>query len=135
MTNVNKPRKPIRIFFLLGIVGLSNATFAQERVKEDYNAEQMLRLCKGEVRGMSPDMQSLVCTFRIQGLADLMIHNCESIEFGYRPAPQLSASIIGSTGAIRQTFVNYMEDHPEIWGDYWSFALSTTLSESFPCEN
>ena len=83
-------------------------------VESDYNAEMMLNLCRGEVVGTPENVQSLICTFRIQGLGDMMNYNCYSRSSGYEPAPTLTARIGRSGGAARQAFINYMEDHPEV---------------------
>ncbi len=130
-----KPILPMVCF--LGVASAATHAGAQDdlQVPEQYNAETMLKLCQGEISNVAKDVQSMTCTFRIQGVADMMLYNCYSIDAGYDPAPQLSASVSGSRGAIRQTFINYMEDHPELWGDHWSGALAVALSESFPCEN
>ena len=123
---------------LATLVGISLqvvGAIAQERVPVEYNAETMLKICRGEVVDIPPDVQSMTCTFRIQGVADMMLYNCYSLQAGFNPAPQLSASVSGSRGAVRQTFINYMVDHPEIWDDHWAGALATALSQSFPCEN
>jgi hypothetical protein len=112
-------------------------TYAQDTidVAQDYNAESMLNFCRGDVSDMSPDSQSMICTFRLQGVAEMMLHNCFSRETGFSPAPVLSAQISGSRGAIRQAFVNFMEDNPAMWGEHWSTVVAVAFSENFPCEN
>ena len=100
-----------------------------------YDAETMLNLCRGEVSDMPPEMQSMTCTFRLQGVGDMMSFNCLSREAGFEPAPAFSAQISASRGAVRQTFINFMEANPEVWGSYWAEAVALALSESFPCES
>lgn len=104
-------------------------------VERDYNAETMLNLCKGEAAGTPENVQSLICTFRIQGVGEMLNFNCTSRAGGYQPAPTLTARVVSSRGAARQAFINYMEDHPDIWNDYWAVAVALALSETFPCEN
>lgn len=130
--------KPILpVVFVVGLAVAATHAEAQDdlQVPEQYNAETMLRLCQGEISDAPKDVQSLTCTFRIQGVADMMLYNCGSKEAGHDPAPHLSAYVTGSRGAVRQTFINYMEDHPEVWGEHWSLALAIAFSEMFPCEN
>lgn len=105
---------------------------AQE-VPDDYTAENMLELCKGSVRDQDPKMQSIVCTFRIQGIVSVMIENCLSIDQGYSPATILTSEIPPSKGAARQAFTNYMEANPDKWGLPWHIGLSMALSDTFPC--
>ncbi|GHC45531.1 hypothetical protein [Neogemmobacter tilapiae] len=100
---------------------------------ERYNAETMLRLCQGKMKE-DPDLQSMVCTFRLQGLMTVMIENCMSRADGYDPALILTASPAPSRGALKQAFVNYVEDHPAEWGDPWHIVAAKAASSAFPCE-
>jgi hypothetical protein len=103
-------------------------------VAENYSAETMMKLCTGSVPDENPDFQSMTCTFRLQGLTDVMIGNCASVAMGFQPSPALSASRPPSRGAVRQAFLNFMEDHPEHWGVPWAQAAAMAVSGSFPCE-
>lgn len=47
-------------------ISLPSPGAAQEiEVSENYTAEVMHRLCLGTKKAMPPDMQSMVCTFRL----------------------------------------------------------------------
>ena len=98
-----------------------------------YTAEAMLQLCEGTKQGVPDEVQSLICTFRLQGLAEAMGGNCQSMKEGYRPAPYLSIAAPPSRGAIRQAFKNYAEAHPELWGEWWSSVAAIALAQTFPC--
>lgn len=117
---------------------LSQNAFAENatgEIKKEQTAETMLGFCEGTLSGVPTDVQSLTCTFRIQGVADLMTMNCEAAGRGWNPPPLLTAKPLKSNRAIRQTFINYMKDHPEDWRDYWAFVLAKAISEKFPCED
>lgn len=120
---------------LLSILPLLCAPAMCQVVDKDYNAETMLKLCSGTVPDMAPDAQSMVCTFRLNGLISAMTANCGSIAEGYNPAPVLTAGNPASRGAARQAFKNYMEDHPEQWGLPWHMVAAAAISSTFPCEN
>lgn len=128
-------RSIMQVATFLGLVAGQVVAQNAVGVQKEYNGETMLNLCKGTVPDVPPDVQSMTCTFRLQGVSDLMNYNCVSQREGFDPAPRLSAAISGSRGAVRQTFINYMEDHPEIWGVHWSWAVAVVMSESFACEN
>lgn len=110
----------------------ANPVGAQE-IKKEYMAEEMLRLCTGEVSDLDKDIQSLVCTFRLQGVAEMMVKNCSSMELGYTPVQELSSNKPPSIRALRQAFINYMEDNPEEWGRPWFDVAALATSETFPC--
>ena len=117
------------------IASTYGAGWAQDArpVQKEYQAEEMMRLCTGAIQGAAADTQSLICTFRLQGVGDVMSQNCYSRVEGFNPSPRLSASITASRGAVKQAFLNYMKAHPEEWGDYWANVVANALSEAFPC--
>lgn len=106
---------------------------AQE-VREENNAETMLSFCEGTFESENQDIQSLVCTFRIQGVLTIMGENCTSKQSGYDPVPTLSALPPTSNRAARQAFINYMKDNPSDWGLPWHVAVARAISAEFPCE-
>ncbi|MDZ4310744.1 MAG: hypothetical protein U1A24_09340 [Cypionkella sp.] len=105
---------------------------AQE-VEENYTAEKMLKLCEGSVADRDPEMQSMVCTFRLQGIISIMVENCLSISEGFSPVPALTSDRPPSRGAARQAFKNYMAENPDKWGLPWHQVVALSLSETFPC--
>lgn len=122
--------------FIISVVLYSfcvEAPFAQD-VPEEYNAETMLSFCEGTYEEENADLQSLVCTFRIQGVLSIMGENCASKQVGYDPVPTLMASPPSSNRAARQAFINYMKDNPSDWGLTWYFVLAKAMSEEFPCD-
>jgi hypothetical protein len=121
------------VLLVLGFVTMSAAATA-ETPDVNYTAETMMKLCAGAVADENPEFQSMVCTFRLQGVTEVMMGNCASASMGFQPAPDLSASKPPSRGAIRQAFLNYMEDHPEHWGLPWAQVAAMAISGSFPCE-
>lgn len=123
-------------FLIAGLLAIvcMGAT-AQAEIKQEHTAETMKALCEGTQPNEAPDLQSMVCTFRIQGVAEMMQVNCLSAQQGWKPAPALAANPIGSNKALRQTFINYMKSHPERWQDHWVFVLAEAISEKFPCED
>lgn len=124
----------VRIIFISILVFILQSTIAHsQEITEEYNAEGMLKLCTDKVRDMPEDMQSFVCTFRLQGLTSIMVENCASREFGYEPSPLLSATRPPSKGAIRQAFINFIEANPDKWGLPWHHAAALAVSEAFPC--
>ncbi len=124
--------------FLIALLGLAATTaLSQEttQIPENYNAETMLKICKGEADENDQDMQSMVCTFRIQGIIMMSVENCMSIKDGFSPTPLLTSSAPPSRGAARQAFINFMEDNPQSWSLPWHQAVALSLSATFPCEN
>lgn len=121
--------KWILIFWL----AFSSAVNAEE-VPKEYRAERMYNLCKGEVRGEDKGMQSMVCTFRLQGVVSMMIENCSSVTHGFKPFPLLASGRPPSRGATRQAFINFIEANPDKWGLPWHVTVSMALSEAFPCK-
>lgn len=113
---------------------VANIAFGQE-VPRDYNAEKMLQLCTGTSPDEDPKLQSMICTFRLQGASVILNENCRSIESGFAPAESLSSNSPPSQGAARQAFVNFMEDNPDNWGLPWHVAVSLAISRNFPCTN
>jgi hypothetical protein len=111
---------------------LGSLANAQE-VPKEYRAEDMLKLCTGTVSEEDQGAQSLICTFRLQGVIQMMTANCETVEHGFNPAPFLSAEAPPSGGASRQTFINFMEANPDRWGMPWDIVVAMAISESFPC--
>lgn len=105
-----------------------------EEVAKEYNAETMLKFCTEDFPGEDPEMQSIMCTFRLQGVVLTMVENCLSHEQGYTPNSVLSVRLPPSTGAARQAFVNYMTENRAAWGTSWHHAVYFALSEEFPCE-
>ena len=91
------------------------------------------KLCEGAVADVDPEIQSTVCTFRMQGVISTMIDNCLSVGEGFSPAAVLSSDGPPSRGAARQAFKNYMEANPDSWGLPWHRAVALSLSETFPC--
>lgn len=112
---------------------LASVVNAKE-VPKDYSAERMLNLCKGEVRNEDNGTQSLICTFRLQGVVSMMIENCLSIPHGFKPVPLFTSAVPPSRGAIRQAYINFMEANPDKWGRSWHISVSMAISEAFPCE-
>lgn len=102
-------------------------------VSENYTAESMLKLCEGTVPNRDPELQSMVCTFRIQGVVAIMVENCLSIREGFVPVPILSSGVAPSKGAARQAFKNYMAANPDKWGLPWHHAVALAISQAFPC--
>lgn len=121
------------VLLVLGFLMMGAAATA-ETPDVNYTAETMMKLCVGSVPDENPEFQSMTCTFRLQGVTEVMMGNCASASMGYQPAPELSASKPPSRGAIRQAFLNYMEDHPEHWGLPWAQVATMAVSNSFPCE-
>lgn len=122
------------VLLVLGFLTMSAAATA-ETPDVNYTAETMMKLCAGTVADENLEFQSMVCTFRLQGVTEVMMGNCASASMGYQPAPELSASKPPSRGAIRQAFLNYMEDHPEHWGLPWAQVAAMAVSSSFPCKD
>lgn len=103
-------------------------------LSENYVSEKMYRLCRGEVTGEDKGLQSMICTFRLQGVMMMMVENCHSIDGGFQPMPLFTASSPPSNRAARQAFVNFMESNPEKWGDPWHVSVVMALAETFPCD-
>lgn len=122
----------MRLATTLLIVFLSPTLHARE-VPKDYNAETMLNLCEGKAEG-AKELQSMICTFRIQGVSSVMIENCRSIERGFSPVPILTSESPPSRGAAKQAFINFMKANPKQWALPWGAALALALSETFPCK-
>jgi hypothetical protein len=103
------------VFSLFLLVLTTKPIQAQEtaQIPENYNAETMLKICKGEADENDQDMQSMVCTFRIQGIIMMSVENCMSIKDGFPPTPLLTSSAPPSRGAARQAFINFMEDNSQ----------------------
>lgn len=118
---------------IASVVMFAGGVSSQE-VQEEYNAETMLSFCEGTFESENQDIQSLVCTFRIQGVLTIMGENCASKQAGYDPVPDLSALPPASNRAARQAFINYMKDNPADWGLPWHVALARAISAEFPCE-
>ena len=117
------------------VIWISLASTANsQKVPEDYNAEHMLDLCNGEVPDGEKGMQSMVCTFRMQGIIYMMVENCMSIAHGFKPLPLFTSERPPSRGAARQAFVNFMNANPDKWGLPWHHAVSMALSKNFPCK-
>lgn len=119
-----------RAALLLSLV--APTPLAAQSVPTDYNAETMLKLCRGAADG-DPDMQSMICTFRIQGVAAITGENCLSKDQGYEPHEALASAPPPSRGSARQAFTNYMDANPDAWGLPWHIAVSLALSDAFPC--
>lgn len=122
------------------VVHMATAPLFAEEVKpdsisKDYTAEAMLELCRGNASGTAKELQSMICTFRLQGITNILILNCGSINDGFSPAPNLTAGFPPSKGAVRQAYKNFMEENPELWGKYWSDIAALAISTTFPCEN
>ena len=117
------------------IASTCGAGWAQDTqpVPKEYQAEEMMKLCTGAIQGAPADTQSLICTFRLQGVGDVMSRNCFSRGEGFDPSPHLTASITASREAVKQAFLNHMEAHPEEWDDYWADVVANALSDTFPC--
>lgn len=120
----------------VGLAGIMLSPLAAEdgAKPENYTAEVMHRLCLGSERDEDADIQRMICTFRLQGVANIMIENCASTASGYQPAPALSASPPPSRGALRQAFMNYVEAHPAEWGEPWHIVAARATSGNFPCK-
>lgn len=124
-----------RKFILLALGFFTIVTAANAATpNENYTAETMMKLCTGAVADVDPAVQSMTCTFRLQGLTEVMMGNCASVSWGHQPDPALSASKPPSRGAIRQAFLNHMQDHPEHWGLPWAQVAVKAISGSFPCD-
>ena len=125
---MGKMKAAIYLLLILGPMSLQ----AQE-VPKNYTAETMLNLCRGTAEE-DAELQSMVCTFRIQGVTSIMVENCLSMEQGFDPLPILSSQLPPSKGAARQAFMNFMEKNPDVWGLPWHMPLSLALAETFPCD-
>lgn len=123
----------IRMILVLASISACGAAWAED-VPDNYTAETMMNLCKGTARETEQDMQSMVCTFRIQGVVSMTIENCRSISAGYSPFPAFTSAVPPSKGASRQAFLNYMEDNPQVWDQVWHSVVAMALSEAFPCD-
>ena len=122
----------LRRIALLAALVLALPVNAQD-VDENYTAEKMLRLCEGAVVGEDLEVQSLVCTFRMQGVTAILIENCLSLGQGFSPVTQLTSKRPPSRGAARQAFKNYMASNPDKWGLPWHQVVALSISETFPC--
>ena len=118
---------------VLLLLPLAHSAYGNE-VPEDYDSEKMYRLCRGEVSGEDKGLQSIICTFRLQGVIMMMVENCHSIDRGFQPMPLFTASSPPSNRAARQAFVNFMEANPQKWGDPWHVSVIMALAKTFPCE-
>ncbi|MEP3055804.1 hypothetical protein [Ascidiaceihabitans sp.] len=127
----------MKIFDIVVLTVLASGAAAQElpKVKPINTSETMLRMCDGNYPdGTSPNSQKLVCSFRIQGIIEIMIQNCLSQAHGFTPLSSLTMAKPPSLGAAKQAYINYMNANPQIWGSFWSHAVIPALSEAFPCE-
>ena len=113
-------------------LSLSNMSYSQDAPK-DYQAEKMFELCNGASSGEDKRMQSLICTFRLQGVINIMIENCRSKSEGYTPSSIFTSKGPPSNKAARQAFQNYMETNPDKWGISWHIVVALAISEVFPC--
>lgn len=116
------------------VVLLLVQTASGNEVPENYDSEKMYNLCRGKVHGEDKGLQSMICTFRLQGVILMMVENCRSVERGFQPMPLFTASSPPSNRAARQAFVNFIEANPQNWGDPWHVSVIMALSETFPCE-
>lgn len=125
----------IRTFILAAVALLPLCIpVAGTEVPKDYNAETMLNFCTGQDRETHPDMQSFICTFRMQGVIAIMVENCMSRDDGFQPMPLMSASPPPSKAAARHALLKYMEANPDKWGEPWHHAVAFAIAEAFPCE-
>ena len=120
-----------RILLALSLFPVS--AVAQDAPK-DYKAETMLKLCSGPQSDAPRDLQSSVCTFRLQGVVSIMVENCLTRKQGLDPAPVMTASPPPSIGAVKQAYRNFLRDSPELWGLPWHHAAMMAISEAFPCD-
>lgn len=123
----------IKVITAACVASIALCPASAKEVAKGYTAEEMLRLCQGEAVEMPSDFQNLTCTFRLQGAVELMIMNCSSVVDGRDPDRRLSSGKPPSMGAMRQAFINYMNGHPEVWGQPWFEAVAGAASETFPC--
>lgn len=113
----------------------SAQSVGSSQVKKLLTAETMMELCEGSVPNEPVNLQSMTCSFRIQGVVSMMIMNCLLSGEDFLPNPRLSASPPVSNKAIQQTFLNFMKERPELWSEHWATVLAVSISDTFPCED
>lgn len=72
------------------------------------------------------------CMAVVDTVTTMLAYGCHSSTIGY--APLYSASPPSSTGAAVQTFVNWAEANPQMWGENAVDGVIAAIMETFTCE-
>lgn len=79
-------------------------------------------------------VESVLCGALIEGVAQMLVWNCLTRDYGWRPDPTVAAGRPPSLEAAVGAFIAWVEDNPGDENEEWHLGLTSALTEAFPCE-
>ncbi len=97
--------------------------------QEGRTAGELAEYCEAE-RG---SVESVLCGGLVEGVAQMLVWNCVTRDYGWRPDPTVVAGPPPSLEDAVEVFLDWVRDDPERTGEEWHLELTSALTEAFPC--
>ena len=105
--------------------GLSGTAEGQEA----RTAGELAEYCRAE----RYSEESVLCGGLVEGVAQMLVWNCVTRDYGWRPDPTVVAGRPPSLEAGVEAFLDWVRDDPQRAEEEWHLGLTSALTEAFPC--
>ena len=110
---------------LAALMSLGTVSHAEEA----RTAGELAGYCEVE-RG---SVESVLCGGLVEGVAQMLVWNCVTRDYGWRPDPTVVAGPPPSLEAAVEAFLDWLRDNPQKTEEEWHLGLTSALTEAFPC--
>ena len=78
--------------------------------------------------------ESVLCGGLIEGVAQMLVWNCVTRDYGWRPDRTIVAGQPPSLEAAVEAFLVWVRNNPSQKQEEWHLGLTSALTEAFPCD-
>lgn len=98
--------------------------------QEGRTVGQLAEYCRAE----RYSEESVLCGGLVEGTAQMLVWNCVTRDYGWRPDSTVVAGPPPSLEAAVEAFLDWARDDPRRTEEEWHLGLTSALTEAFPCE-
>ena len=98
--------------------------------QEARTAAELADYCRAE----RYSEESVLCGGLVEGTAQMLVWNCVTRDYGWRPDPTVVAGPPPSLEAAVEAFLDWTGDDPRRAEEEWHLGLTSALTRAFPCE-
>ncbi len=98
--------------------------------EETRTAGELADYCRAE----RYSEESVLCGGLVEGTAQMLVWNCVTWDYGWRPDPTVVAGPPPSLEAAVEAFLGWVRDDPRRAEEEWHLGLTSALTDAFPCE-
>lgn len=115
-------------------VSLALAAFcgfgATAEAQEARTVGELAEYCRAE----RYSEESVLCGGLVEGTAQMLVWNCVTRDYGWRPDPTVVAGQPPSFEAAVEAFLDWVRKNPDQTEEEWHLGLTSALTEAFPWE-